>query len=176
MGTAFMFYSNKNEWAGGIEGWHGIDQLGEDGANPNYNAMVQRFSKRFGRDRATWSSPWPTTRQGWPSTASPMRPSPAPRGHDGIERIRWMPATNGGPSCYIISPRRPQGLQGRLPDHPRAAWRRPALHRLLPARVAVEPLGADPRRLTFHRRSPPLTPGQETPACRRPRPLGGGPP
>ena len=49
MGTAFMFYSNSNAWAEGLEGWHGVDQLGEDGANPNYNAMVERFEKRFGR-------------------------------------------------------------------------------------------------------------------------------
>ena len=41
MGTAFMFYSNSNEWAEGLEGWHGVDQLGEDGTNPNYEAMVQ---------------------------------------------------------------------------------------------------------------------------------------
>ena len=49
MGTAFMFYSNTNEWAEGLEGWHGVDQLGEDGANPNYDAMLERFEKRFGR-------------------------------------------------------------------------------------------------------------------------------
>ena len=49
MGTAFMFYSNSNRWAEGLEGWHGVDQLGEDGANPNYNAMVRRFERRFGR-------------------------------------------------------------------------------------------------------------------------------
>ena len=52
MGTAFMFYSNSNEWAEGLEGWHGVDQLGEDGANPNYNAMIERFEKRFGRKTA----------------------------------------------------------------------------------------------------------------------------
>src|SRR3954471_5621299 len=49
MGTAFMFYSNSNAWAEGLEGWHGVDQLGEDGANPNYNAMLERFEARFGR-------------------------------------------------------------------------------------------------------------------------------
>ena len=48
MGTAFMFYSNTNEWAEGLEGWHGVDQLGEDGMNPNYNAMMERFEQRFG--------------------------------------------------------------------------------------------------------------------------------
>ena len=45
MGTAFMFYSNSNRWAEGLEGWHGVDQLGEDGANPNYNAMIDRFDE-----------------------------------------------------------------------------------------------------------------------------------
>ena len=49
MGTAFMFYSNSNEWAEGLEGWHGVDQLGEDGANPNYTAMMARYQERFGR-------------------------------------------------------------------------------------------------------------------------------
>ena len=52
MGTAFMFYSNSNKWAEGLEGWHGVDQLGEDGTNPNYNAMIERFEKRFGRKTA----------------------------------------------------------------------------------------------------------------------------
>ena len=49
MGTAFMFYSNSNQWAEGLEGWHGVDQLGEDGANPNYEAMIDRIEARFGR-------------------------------------------------------------------------------------------------------------------------------
>ena len=49
MGTAFMFYSNTNKWAEGLEGWHGVDQLGVEGTNPNYEAMVERFNKRFGR-------------------------------------------------------------------------------------------------------------------------------
>src|SRR4029079_13938775 len=49
MGTAFMFYSNSNAWAEGLEGWHGVDQLGEDGASTNNNAMVERFERRFGR-------------------------------------------------------------------------------------------------------------------------------
>ena len=103
MGTAFMFYSNSNEWAEGLEGWHGVDQLGEDGANPNYNAMIERFEKRFGRkSAATWSWPWPTTPPGSPSTASATPPSPSPAEvKEGMERIRWMPATNGGPGTYI---------------------------------------------------------------------------
>ena len=79
MGTAFMFYSNTNEWAEGLEGWHGVDQLGEDGANPNYNAMIERFEARSAASPATswWRSP--TTRPGPPSTASPTPPWPRPR-------------------------------------------------------------------------------------------------
>ena len=44
-----VLFATRNAWAEGLEGWHGVDQLGEDGANPNYNAMVERFEKRFGR-------------------------------------------------------------------------------------------------------------------------------
>ena len=80
MGTAFMFYSNSNKWAEGLEGWHGVDQLGEDGANPNYNAMVRASRRASGARPATWSSPSPTTRRGPPSTASPTPPSPSPGG------------------------------------------------------------------------------------------------
>ena len=102
MGTAFMFYSNSNAWAEGLEGWHGVDQLGEDGTNPNYEAMIERFEARFGRRRATSSSRSPTTRPAPRSTASPTPRSRRPRTcSDGLERIRWMPATNGGPSCYV---------------------------------------------------------------------------
>ena len=103
MGTAFMFYSNSNAWAEGLEGWHGVDQLGEDGANPNYDAMVRavRGALRPAR-RATSSSRSRTTPRAPRSTASPTRAIPTPRDvRDGIERIRWMPATNGGPSCYV---------------------------------------------------------------------------
>ena len=102
MGTAFMFYSNKNQWGAGIEGWHGIDQLGEDGANPNYNAMVQRFTKRFGREarNVVVALAYDTARVAIHGIANADIPEPR-WVRDGIERIRWMPATNGGPSTYI---------------------------------------------------------------------------
>ena len=102
MGTAFMFYSNKNQWGEGLEGWHGIDQLGEDGANPNYNAMRERFEKRFGRTtgNVVVALAYDTARVAIHGIANASIPSP-PQVKDGIERIRWMPATNGGPSTYI---------------------------------------------------------------------------
>ena len=102
MGTAFMFYSNSNKWAEGLEGWHGCDQLGEDGANPNYNAMVERFERRFGRTTANVvvALAYDTARVAIHGIANAAIPAPK-YVKEGLERIRWMPATNGGPSCYI---------------------------------------------------------------------------
>ncbi|MEY2423160.1 MAG: hypothetical protein QOI95_3227 [Acidimicrobiaceae bacterium] len=102
MGTAFMFYSNSNAWAQGLEGWHGIDQLGEDGANPNYEAMLQRFSARFGRAtrNVVVALAYDTARAALQGIANAAIPTPR-HVRDGLERIRWMPATNGGPSCYV---------------------------------------------------------------------------
>ncbi len=102
MGTAFMFYSNSNAWAEGLEGWHGVDQLGEDGANPNYNAMIERFEQRFGRKTANVvvALAYDTARAGMHGIANAAIPAPK-YVKDGLEKIRWMPATNGGPGCYV---------------------------------------------------------------------------
>jgi branched-chain amino acid transport system substrate-binding protein len=102
MGTAFMFYSNSNAWAEGLEGWHGVDQLGEDGANPNYNAMVERFEKRFGRStrNVVVALAYDTARVAIHGIANAAIPHPK-WVKEGMERIRWMPATNGGPGTYI---------------------------------------------------------------------------
>jgi ABC-type branched-subunit amino acid transport system substrate-binding protein len=102
MGTAFMFYSNSNAWAEGLEGWHGVDQLGEDGANPNYTAMVERFATRFGRParNVVVALAYDTARVAIHGIGNAAIPEPR-WVKEGIERIRWMPATNGGPSTYI---------------------------------------------------------------------------
>ncbi len=102
MGTAFMFYSNSNAWAEGLEGWHGVDQLGEDGANPNYNTMIDRFDKRFGRrtGNVVVALAYDTARAAIHGIAN--APVAAPKFvKEGLERIRWMPCTNGGPGTYI---------------------------------------------------------------------------
>jgi ABC-type branched-subunit amino acid transport system substrate-binding protein len=102
MGTAFMFYSNSNAWAEGLEGWHGVDQLGEDGANPNYNAMVERFEKRFGRgtSNVVVALAYDTARAAIAGIGNAAICTPK-FVKEGLERIRWMPATNGGPGCYV---------------------------------------------------------------------------
>ncbi len=114
MGTAFMFYSNSNAWAEGLEGWHGVDQLGEDGANPNYNAMVERFEKRFGRPtrNVVVALAYDTARVAIHGIANAAIPHPR-WVKEGIERIRWMPATNGGPATYIqFGPHDRKGYKG----------------------------------------------------------------
>jgi len=102
MGTAFMFYSNSNKWAEGLEGWHGVDQLGEDGANLNYNALIERMQARFGRAtrNVVVALAYDTARVAIHGIANAGIPEPR-WVKEGMERIRWMPATNGGPSCYI---------------------------------------------------------------------------
>jgi hypothetical protein len=102
MGTAFMFYSNSNEWAQGLEGWHGIDQLGEDGKNPNYEAMRERFEKRFNRTtrNVVVALAYDTARAVMLGIANARIPTPL-HVKQGLEMIKWMPCTNGGPGCYI---------------------------------------------------------------------------
>jgi ABC-type branched-subunit amino acid transport system substrate-binding protein len=102
MGTAFMFYSNSNAWAEGLEGWHGCDQLGEDGTNPNYEAMMDRFEARFGRRtrNVVVALAYDTARVAIQGIANARIPTPR-HVKEGIEMIKWMPTTNGGPSCYI---------------------------------------------------------------------------
>ena len=114
MGTAFMFYSNSNAWAEGLEGWHGVDQLGEDGANPNYNAMIKRFEKRFGRvsRNVVVALAYDTARVAIHGIGNAAIPEPR-WVKEGMERIRWMPATNGGPGTYIqFGPHDRKGYKG----------------------------------------------------------------
>ncbi|MEO3783731.1 ABC transporter substrate-binding protein [Actinocorallia sp. B10E7] len=102
MGTAFMFYSNSNAWAEGLEGWHGVDQLGEDGANPNYEAMMERFEARFGRTsrNVVVALSYDSARAAIHGIAGARIATPK-EVKLGLEKIKWMPCTNGGPGCYI---------------------------------------------------------------------------
>ncbi len=102
MGAAFMFYSNSNRWAEGLEGWHGVDQLGEDGANPNYDAMMQRFGARFGRTsrNVVVALAYDSARAAIHGIANARIATPT-EVRTGLEQIKWMPCTNGGPGCYV---------------------------------------------------------------------------
>ncbi|MBL7491153.1 ABC transporter substrate-binding protein [Frankia sp. AgB1.9] len=114
MGTAFMFYSNSNAWAEGLEGWHGVDQLGEDGANPNYEAMVRRFEARFGRvtRNVVVALGYDTARAAIHGIANAAIATPE-QVRLGLEKIKWMPCTNGGPGAYLtFAPYDHRGYKG----------------------------------------------------------------
>ena len=146
MGTAFMFYSNSNKWAEGLEGWHGVDQLGEDGANPNYNAMIERMQKRFGRStgNVVVALAYDTARVAIHGIGNAVDPGAA--AGEGGHGAHPLDAGHQRRPRHLhpVRPARPQGLQGRLPHDPRAARRRAALRRLPPPGVALEP--GPPRR------------------------------
>jgi branched-chain amino acid transport system substrate-binding protein len=114
MGTAFMFYSNSNAWAEGLEGWHGIDQLGEDGANPNYEAMMRRFQARFGRSsrNVVVALAYDSARAALSGIANASIAVPA-EVRLGLEQVKWMPCTNGGPATYLtFAPYDHRGYKG----------------------------------------------------------------
>jgi ABC-type branched-subunit amino acid transport system substrate-binding protein len=114
MGTAFMFYSNTNEWAQGLEGWHGVDQLGEDGTNPNYEALMERFERRFGRTsrNVVVALAYDTARAAIHGIANATIAIPK-EVKLGLEKIKWMPCTNGGPGTYItFAPYDHRGYKG----------------------------------------------------------------
>jgi branched-chain amino acid transport system substrate-binding protein len=94
MGTAFMFYSNSNAWAEGLEGWHGVDQLGEEGENPNYTAMLERFEARFGRvsKNVVVALAYDTARCAIHGIANALiaTPKEVKNGLEQIKRMPWM--------------------------------------------------------------------------------------
>jgi branched-chain amino acid transport system substrate-binding protein len=114
MGTAFMFYSNSNKWAEGLEGWHGVDQLGEEGTNPNYDAMMARFQARFGRSsrNVVVALSYDSARAAISGIGNARIATP-PEVKLGLEQIKWMPCTNGGPGCYLtFAPYDHRGYKG----------------------------------------------------------------
>jgi hypothetical protein len=86
--------TNTNGWAAGLEGWHGVDRLGEDGANPNNEAIVERFSRRLGRvsRNVVVALAYDTARAAIHGIANAAMATPEAV-RDGLERIRLMPVT-----------------------------------------------------------------------------------
>ena len=66
----------------------------------------------------------------------------------GLEKIKWMPCTNGGPGhLRHVRAARPPRLQGRLPHDPPPAQRQVRVRELPPPAMAVEHGVAAARRL-----------------------------
>ena len=101
MGTAFMFYLMGFDK---FEGWVGIDQFdptqpARRRASTSASSRATARTRRCGRTRSRCS---PTTPRACSSRAcSARRSSPGPGLKAGLETIRFMPSTTGGPHTHI---------------------------------------------------------------------------
>jgi len=100
MTTAFQFCYAKPEWMAALEGWVGIDQMSE--ANPLLGPLFDRFEQRYGkrRDHTVTALSYDTARL----IAEGLGRAPllTPKGlKEGLERVRMLPATNGGPRTHM---------------------------------------------------------------------------
>jgi ABC-type branched-subunit amino acid transport system substrate-binding protein len=87
MGTAFMFYSNTNEWAAGLEGWHGVPKRRRrprlryrPSCDPRY--WKCRDGHTGGGQGGTGAHPLDARHQRWPGDLYPVR-SLGPQGLQG---------------------------------------------------------------------------------------------
>ncbi|MFN8028025.1 MAG: ABC transporter substrate-binding protein [Acidimicrobiia bacterium] len=103
--AAFMWAPHDEAWMRALEGWTGVDQLtGPDGpdANPNYNALLDRFEARFGRrvDHVVIALMYDMGRV----VAEAIVNAPMMNGHGmklGLERIKMFPSAIGGARTNI---------------------------------------------------------------------------
>jgi branched-chain amino acid transport system substrate-binding protein len=106
MNAAIMWALASPEWMAALDGWVGIEQSNNDHddveKNPNWVSMLERFERRFG------SRPDDTMTallydQGRAAVEAIVN-APTPDGPGlavGLERIKMMPWTLGGPRTYI---------------------------------------------------------------------------
>ncbi len=100
MSTAFMFYLMGMEK---FEGWVGIDQF--DPSNPRVEGFHERFVARYGVDPPMWPNAIPVLAYDTARVLveglfrAPILSGPGLK--DGLESIRFMPSTTGGPRTHI---------------------------------------------------------------------------
>jgi branched-chain amino acid transport system substrate-binding protein len=103
--TAFMWYINEPSMLVDMEGWVGIDQVGDDvgdQGSPNFLPMIERFTTRFGRHvrHAMIPNSYDCMRvimMGL-NYAQLLTPEGVVTG---LERITMLPVTVGGPGAYV---------------------------------------------------------------------------
>jgi ABC-type branched-subunit amino acid transport system substrate-binding protein len=100
MGTSFMFYLMGFDK---FEGWVGIDQLCPD--NPLVDGFHARYVKRYGADPPMWPNAIPLLAYDTARVlAEGLHRAPVLTGWGlkaGLEQIRFMPSTTGGPQTHI---------------------------------------------------------------------------
>jgi branched-chain amino acid transport system substrate-binding protein len=109
MGTAFMFYLMGFEK---FEGWVGIDQF--DPNNPLVEGFHRRFVERHGEDPPMWPNAIPVLAYDTARVlAEGLFRAPTLSGpglKDGLERIRFMPSSTGGPRTHIAAAPHEHGM------------------------------------------------------------------
>ncbi len=118
MNAAIMWAWGGGEWAVALDGWVGIEQANERRddveQNANYVAMHDRYEKRFGtrRDGAMAALLYDQGR----AAAEGIINGPTDDGPGvaaGLERIKLMPSTIGGPRTFIsYGPEDHRGYRG----------------------------------------------------------------
>ena len=100
MTTAFMFYLMGFDK---FEGWVGIDQF--DPTNPLVQGFHRRFTERYGQDPPLWPNAIPVLAYDTARVlVEGLVRAPILSGQGlmaGLERIRFMPSTTGGPRTHI---------------------------------------------------------------------------
>src|SRR6478609_5896349 len=100
MSTAFMWYLAGFEY---FEGWVGIDQF--DPSNPLVQGFHARFVDRYGEDPPMWPNAIPVLAYDTARVLAeglfraPILSGPGVKA--GLESIRFMPSTTGGPRTHI---------------------------------------------------------------------------
>ncbi len=116
MSTAFMWYINVSSMLDDLEGWVGVDQVGDEvgDPNPNFWPTMNRFERRFGRKviHAMVGVTYDQTRAAIAGIAAATLLDP-PGVVEGLERLTMLPTVIGGPRSYIsFGPYDRKGLKG----------------------------------------------------------------
>jgi hypothetical protein len=118
MNAAIMWALAGPDWMAALDGWVGIEQTNNDHdqieKNPNWAAMLDRFERRFGSRPDTTMTAL-LYDQGRAAVEAIVN-APALDGPGlaaGLERIKMMPSTLGGPRTYIgYGPEDHRGYRG----------------------------------------------------------------
>jgi branched-chain amino acid transport system substrate-binding protein len=118
MNAAIMWALASPEWMAALDGWVGIEQTNNDHddveKNSNWVSMLDRFERRFGSrpDDTMTALLYDQGR----ATVEAIVNAPTPDGPGlaiGLERIKMMPSTLGGPRTYIgFGPSDHRGYRG----------------------------------------------------------------
>ena len=116
MSTAFMWYINEPSMIEQLDGWYGVDQVGNDvsDSNPNFWPFIRRFEERYGRRvmHAMLGCSYDQAR----ATIAGVSQAPLLDPHGvvkGLETLTMLPTVSGGPRSYIsFGPYDRKGFKG----------------------------------------------------------------